>query len=76
MDIEKLKERDKLLVKETGVKAVARLVGYNEIGEPIELVYNPQDSTYEWHVGGDYMREASQQAIVQFFPSTCTIGAF
>lgn len=76
MDIEKLKNRDKLLVKETGVSAIARLVGYNEIGEPIELVFDAADSTYEWHVGGERKREASQQSIVQFFPSSCTIGAF
>ena len=75
MDIEKLKTRDNLLVKETGVSAVARLVGYNEIGEPIELVYDPSDNTYDWHVGGERVREASQQAIVQFFPTLCTIGA-
>jgi hypothetical protein len=75
MDINKLKERDKLLIKEAGIKAIARLIGYNEIGEPVELVYNPRSNTYDWHVGGEYVNEASQQALVSFFPALCTIAS-
>lgn len=68
MDINKLKERDKLLTHEAKVKILARLVGYNEIGEPIELVYVPEDNSYAWHVGGDYIRKASHQSVQSFVP--------
>ena len=75
MDIETFKQRDNLLIKETGVKAIARLVGYTEIGEPIELVFNSSDSTYNWQIAGEFVAEASQQSVVQFLPFVCTIGA-
>ena len=63
-----MKQRDKLLAAETRVKVIARLVAYNEIGEPIELVFVPVDDAYEWHVGGEYVRKASQQSVLNFVP--------
>lgn len=68
IDINKMKERDKLLTTEAKIKALARLICYNEIGEPVELVYMPSDNIYEWHVGGEFVKEASNQAIVSFIP--------
>ena len=65
MDINKMKERDKRLTSELRIKVLARLIGYNEIGEPIELVYVPQDNGYEIHVGGEYQRRASNYLVTE-----------
>lgn len=61
--METLKERDKNLTVELGIKSLSRLIGYNEAGEPIELVYDAQSGEYEWHIGGEYMKDATQQSI-------------
>lgn len=60
------KERDKSLSSELGIKSLARLIGYNEVGEPVELVYDTSESTYNWHIGGEYLKPASQQSIEQY----------
>lgn len=56
-------ENDKNLVKELGIKALARLVGYTETGEPIELVFDASSNEYGWHIGGEYLKQASQRSI-------------
>lgn len=58
-----LYENDKHLVKELGVKSLARLVGYTETGEPIELVFDTSSLEYGWHIGGEYLKQASQRSI-------------
>lgn len=68
MDLRKV-ERDLLVIKEAKVVALARLIGYNEIGEPIELTFDPSSKSYEWHVGGERVGEASQQSVEQFIPN-------
>jgi hypothetical protein len=58
-----LYENDKKLTKELGIKSLARLVGYTEMGEPIELVYDTSENEYGWHIGGEYLKQASQRSI-------------
>jgi len=74
MTINRLKERDKRLIKETGIKVLARLVGYNEVGETVEIVYNSRNNMYEWHIGGEYKNEVSQESIVLFFKTKESLG--
>lgn len=74
MNIQKVKDRDKLLISEAKVKLLSRMVGYNEIGEPIELVFIPAENEYEWHVGGEYVSRASQQSVLLFVPETAQIA--
>lgn len=61
-----LYENDKNLVKELGIKALARLVGYTETGEPIELVFDTETFEYGWHIGGEYLKQASQRSIEMY----------
>lgn len=61
--VDKLKEQDKRITDELGLKTLARVVGYSESGEPVELVYDASTGLYDWHIGGEYMKQASQQSI-------------
>lgn len=65
MTIEKMKLRDASIVKESGVKVIARLIGFNEIGAPIELVYDGDNDSYNWQVDGEYVREASSESLAR-----------
>ena len=60
-------ENDKALCSELGIKSLARPVGYNEVGEPIELVFDVATNEYGWHIGGEYVKQASQQMIDMYF---------
>lgn len=70
-----LHENDKHLAKELGVKALARLVGYTETGEPIELVFDADSGEYGWHIGGEYLKQASQRMIERYSQqfNQCTV---
>lgn len=60
------KAHDKSLAEELGVETITRVVGYDELGDAIELVYLLKKDEYEWHVGGDYRKDASDDLALQF----------
>lgn len=62
---EKVK-RDRNFCREARVKALARVVGYNETGEPIEIVYTYSTGVYTIQVAGEEVKEASPEVIDQF----------
>ena len=65
--IKQLKNDDAALIKEIGIKSLSRVVGYNENGEPVELVYVKHSYTgYEWHVGGEYQSDASLRSVEKY----------
>lgn len=59
------KQKDKQLVEELGLKNIARVVGYDQFGSPIELVFDLDTMTYEWHVGGEYLKDASPEVTLR-----------
>ena len=63
--INEYKEKDKLLTEELGIKRLARVVGYDSFGSPIELVYDGDTNSYEWMIGGEYLKDASPLAAIQ-----------
>lgn len=62
---EKVK-RDRNLCREARIKALARVIGYNETGEPVEIVYTYSTGIYTIQVAGEEMKEASPDVIEQF----------
>lgn len=60
------KKADKKLVRELGIRHFSRHVGYDDIGNPVELVYNVTEHNYEWHIGGEFKKQASDNAAAQF----------
>lgn len=60
------KAHDKSLAEELEVESISRLVGYDELGDAIELVYLLKSDEYEWHVGGEYRKDASDDSSLQF----------
>lgn len=69
MEIRKMIERDSLLTHELNLKALSRLIGYSESGEPVEIVFDSKEQSYFFQVGGEYVKEASQQSIEMFVPA-------
>lgn len=61
-----LHEQDKDLVEELNLRSFVRLIGYNEVGEPVEFVYDSDDETYSWHIGGEFLQQASDRSIERF----------
>lgn len=53
------KKIDTLIANEAGVSQICRTIGYDSLGDPIELVFDIKDQTYAWHVGGEYKHDAS-----------------
>ena len=66
MSLEDKKKRDKRACKEARIKLLARLICYNEIGEPVEIAFYPDDEEYAWHVAGERVRDTSDEMIEMF----------
>lgn len=62
---EKLK-RDKNLCRNAKIKALARVIGYNETGEPVEIVYTLSTNCYSIQVAGEEISDAAIETIEQF----------
>lgn len=60
------KSHDKRLAEELAIELISRLVGYDELGDAIELVYVLKDDIYEWHIGGEKRKIASDESTLQF----------
>lgn len=68
------KTYDKSLADELGVETISRLFGYDELGDAIELVYIVKSDEYEWHVGGEYRKDASDDMAQSFLSGEQNIG--
>lgn len=53
-----------MLIEELGIKRLARVIGYDLFGSPIELVYDGDTDSYEWLIGGEYLKDASPLAVL------------
>lgn len=57
------KARDGAIARELGIAQFARVVGYDTCGSPVELVFDLDTDTYEWHIGGEYVKDASPEVV-------------
>lgn len=58
-------QKDRALVEELGLRHIARVVGYDSFGSPIELVFDADTNTYDWHIAGERVKEASSAIVLR-----------
>lgn len=74
MTIQNQKELDALVCDEVNVKAYNRLLGYNENNEEIVLQYVRSLNSYNWRVGGVWIKNADDSLVNNLltdFKCTC-----
>lgn len=65
--IETYKKIDATICNEAKLTALAKVIGYDEIGEPIEIVYDLAENGYAFHVGGCRRCDVSDELAVILF---------
>jgi len=65
--IDTYKKIDATICTEAKVTALAKVLGYDEIGEPIEIVYDLAENGYAFHVGGCRRCDVSDELAVILF---------